>query len=91
VLADERVLDVANVVWCAGFRPDFTWIDLPVFGPDGEPLHHRGVVAGAPGLYFVGRFFQYALTSSLIDGVGRDAEHVAAQIASRDAMRLAPP
>jgi hypothetical protein len=59
--------------------------------PDGEPLHHRGVVAGAPGLYFAGRFFQYALTSSLIYGVGRDAEHIAAQIASRDAVRLAPP
>jgi hypothetical protein len=48
--------------------------------------HQRGVVAGALGLYFVGRFFLYALTSSLIHGTGRDAEHIAAQIAGKGAI-----
>jgi putative flavoprotein involved in K+ transport len=81
-LDDGRVLDVANVVWCTGFRPDFGWIDLPVFGDDGEPLHERGVVESAPGLYFVGRPFLYGFTSSLIGGVGRDAEHIARHIAA---------
>ena len=37
LLEDGRALEVANVVWCTGFRPDFGWIDLPVVGPDGEP------------------------------------------------------
>ena len=42
LLEDGRVLDVANVIWCTGFRPDFSWIDLPVFDDDGEPRAHRG-------------------------------------------------
>jgi putative flavoprotein involved in K+ transport len=79
-LEDGRVLDVANVIWCTGFRPDFGWIDLPVFGNDGEPVHERGVVEAEPGLYFVGRPFLYGFTSSLIGGVGRDAEHIAKRI-----------
>ena len=84
VLEDGRVLDVANVIWCTGFRADFGWIDLPVFGDDGEPVHERGVVAGEPGLYFVGRPFQFGFTSSLIGGVGRDAEHLVKHIAARE-------
>ena len=54
-LEDGRVLeDVRTVVWCTGFRPDFRWIQLPVFGSEGYPHHRRGIVAGAPGLGFVG-------------------------------------
>ena len=83
VLQDGRVLDVANVVWCTGFHPGFSWIDLPVFGEDGEPRHERGVVAGAPGLYFVGLDFLYAFSSTMIHGVGRDADHIVEAIASR--------
>jgi putative flavoprotein involved in K+ transport len=83
VLDDGRVLEVANVIWCTGFVPDFAWIDLPVFGEDGGPVHDRGVVGSEPGLYFVGLNFLYAMNSSLVGGVGRDAEHIAKHIASR--------
>ena len=84
VLEDQRVLQVANIIWCTGFRPDFSWIDLPVFGEDEiEPKHMRGIVANEPGLYFVGLFFLYAASSGLVGGVGRDAEHVVAALASR--------
>ena len=83
MLEDGCVVDAANVLWCTGFRADFGWIDLPVFDPDGEPRHERGIIESEPGLYFVGRFFQYAFTSSLLGGVGRDAEHVAKHIATR--------
>jgi putative flavoprotein involved in K+ transport len=81
VLDDGRSLDVANIIWCTGFVPDFAWIDLPVFTEDGGPLHDRGIVGSQPGLYFVGLVFLYAMTSSLVGGVGRDAEHIAEQIA----------
>jgi putative flavoprotein involved in K+ transport len=86
VLEDQRLLQVANVIWCTGFRPDFSWIDLPVFddGKPREPLHHRGIVTGEPGLYFLGLFFLYAMSSGFLRGVGRDAEHIAAHIASRE-------
>ena len=83
VLEDGRVLDVANVVWCTGFHPGFSWIDLPILGERGEPEHHRGVVAKEPGLGFVGLHFLYAMSSGMIHGVGRDAAHVAEAIAGR--------
>ena len=95
VVGDDRVLDVANVVWCTGFRPDFSWIDVPVF--DGrphpkEPVHERGVVPDAPGLYFVGLFFLHALSSSLLCGVDRDARYVVDHLVSRSSSvgRAAP-
>lgn len=82
LLADDRVLEVANVVWCTGFRHDFSWIDLPGLG-DGEPPHRRGVIDGQPGLYLVGLHFLYAMSSAMIHGAGRDAEHIARHIATR--------
>jgi putative flavoprotein involved in K+ transport len=83
VLEDDRVLDVANVIWCTGFRTDFRWIDLPVFGEDGQPLHYRGVVESAPGLYFLGLVFLYSLSSDVLPSRGRDAKYIAKHIAAR--------
>jgi putative flavoprotein involved in K+ transport len=82
LLADGRVLEVGNVVWCTGFHHDFSWIDLPGFN-GGEPPHQRGVVDSQPGLYLVGLHFLYAMSSAMIHGVGRDAEHIARHIATR--------
>jgi putative flavoprotein involved in K+ transport len=82
LLEDGRVMAVANLIWCTGSRPDFGWVDLPVLGQDGLPRHDRGVAASQPGLYFVGLWFLSGFTSSLLGGVGRDAERVADHIAS---------
>ena len=87
LLEDGRRLDVANVIWCTGFDPAFSWIDLPVFGPDGEPRHEAGVVTDVPGLYFVGLQFQYAFSSDMIHGVGRDAARIATAVAARQRVR----
>lgn len=83
LLEDGRVVEAANVIWCTGFHPGFSWIDLPVFGEGGLPLQHRGVVPNEPGLYFVGLHFLYAMSSTMIHGVGRDAAYVADVIAGR--------
>jgi len=83
LLDDGRVLDVANVVWCTGFRQDFDWVRLPVLGDDGWPTELRGVVPTAPGLFFCGLAFQYAFSSMVFMGVGRDADYVARQIVAR--------
>jgi putative flavoprotein involved in K+ transport len=81
VLDDGRVLDVANVVWCTGFRPDYSWIRLPYeLGEDGYPVQYRGVVSSSPGLYFVGLPFLHSFASMLIGGAGRDAERVVRHI-----------
>ena len=81
VLDDGRVLDVANVVWCTGFRPDYSWIRLPFeLGEDGYPVQYRGVASSSPGLYFVGLPFLHSFASMLIGGAGRDAERVVRHI-----------
>ena len=77
MLDDGQVIDAANVVWCTGFRQVFDWIKLPIFDGRGWPVEYRGVVEGAPGLYFCGLSFQYAFSSMILPGVGRDAEYVA--------------
>jgi putative flavoprotein involved in K+ transport len=84
VLGDGRVLvDIANVIWCTGFRQVFDWIDLPIFGADGWPREMRGVVPEAPGLFFCGLAFQYAFSSTVLPGVGRDAAYIARNIEAR--------
>jgi hypothetical protein len=80
VLADGRMMEVSNVIWCTGFRPDFDWIDLPILDDAGHVVHQRGVVSSAPGLYVVGQFFLHSLTSSLVGGVGRDTAYIARHI-----------
>jgi putative flavoprotein involved in K+ transport len=91
MLDDGRVLDVQNVIWCTGFRRDFSWIRIPFeVDEDGYPVQYRGVVASAPGLYFVGLLFLHSFASMLIAGTGRDAERVAKHIATRPASLEAP-
>jgi putative flavoprotein involved in K+ transport len=82
-LDDGRVPDVTNVVWCTGFHPGFSWLDLPVLDQAGEPRHQRGLVPEEPGLAFVGLHFLYAMSSGMIHGVGRDAERIADAVAGR--------
>jgi putative flavoprotein involved in K+ transport len=88
---DGRALDIANVVWCTGYHPGFSWVELPVFDANGEPLQDRGVARGEPGLYFVGLHFLYAMSSAMIHGVGRDADYVAGVIAERSRSTPAVP
>lgn len=76
LLANGRLMEVDCVIWATGFRPNFKWINLPIFEDNGYPRHRRGVVPEAPGLYFVGLHFQSALTSALLGGVGADAQYV---------------
>jgi len=83
LLENGQVLDAPNVVWCTGFKPAFSWVDLPVFDDHGLPQQYRGVVNNEPGLYFVGLHFLYAMSSTMIHGVGRDAAHIAEVIATR--------
>jgi putative flavoprotein involved in K+ transport len=82
LLEDGTVLTVSNVIWCTGYAPDYHWIDLSVPTHNGFPIHDRGIVASCPGLYFIGLLFLYSLSSALVGGVGRDAEHIVDHIVS---------
>jgi putative flavoprotein involved in K+ transport len=87
VLSDGTTLQVANVIWATGFRQVFDWVDLPMLGEDGWPEEYRGVVDRVPGLFFCGLSFQFAFSSMVLPGVGRDADHVAARIVARSPRR----
>lgn len=84
-LDDGSVLEVANVIWATGFHHDYSWLDLPVLDESGWPREFRGVAHDVDGVFFCGLAFQYAFSSMLLHGVGRDAEHVVRRIqAGRD-------
>jgi putative flavoprotein involved in K+ transport len=82
-LEGGRRLQADTIVWCTGFGRDYSWIQFPVAGPDGYPLHTGGVADDERGLYFVGLPYQTRLASGLIGGVGEDARSVAEVIAGR--------
>lgn len=69
-----------TVIWCTGYHPGLDWIDLPAFDESGAPRHRFGKAADVAGLYFVGLPFQYAVSSTIVAGVGRDARRVATWI-----------
>ena len=76
-------LRVSTVVWCTGSEPDYGWLNLPVFGSDGRPRHHRGVSDAEPGLYFVGLDFQFSQASATIQGVDQDARYLVRRLRRR--------
>jgi len=90
LLSDDRILDIKNVIWCTGYDPGFSWIRLPIFGDDGQPMHQRGVVMNVPGMYFVGLHFLYSMSSATLIGVGRDANHVVKDIQLRASALMTP-
>lgn len=83
VTDEGRTLDVQNVIWCTGYAPSTSFVELPIFDESNEPMHEAGVVTREPGLYFVGLPFLYSMSSSMIHGVGRDARRIARLAAER--------
>ena len=91
---DGGELEVDAVLWATGYRPDYSWIDAPIFDEDGRLRHRRGVT-DAPGLYFLGLTWQHTRGSALIGWVEDDAEYIADLIAAerrgRDDSRTVEP
>jgi putative flavoprotein involved in K+ transport len=79
---DYRAAGITSVVWCVGFRTDYSWLDLPVFNGRGQPSHVRGVTP-VPGIYFLGLPWLYTWGSGRFSGVARDAEYLAEYIEAR--------
>ena len=77
--ADGSELDVDAVIWATGYRPNHSWIKLPVADPNGGVRHRRGVT-DVPGLYFLGLSWQHTRGSALLGSVKHDAEFIAEQI-----------
>ncbi len=77
--ADGDALEVDAVIWATGYRPDHSWIRLPIAGPDRVVRHRRGVTE-VPGLYFLGLSWQYTRGSALLGWVKEDAAFIARQV-----------
>jgi putative flavoprotein involved in K+ transport len=79
--ADGGTLDAAVVIWATGYRPDYSWIDIPGVVQDGQVPHRRGVTE-VPGLYFLGLTWQYTRGSALLGFVNDDAAYLTSRIAA---------
>jgi len=77
--ADGSELEVDAVIWATGYRPDHSWIDLPINGNDGRLRHRRGVT-DVPGLSFLGLSWQHTRGSALLGFVADDAAFIAGQL-----------
>jgi putative flavoprotein involved in K+ transport len=73
--------DFRTVLWATGYRPDYSWLQVPVLDRKGRIRHDGGVVTESPGLYLMGLQFMRRRKSALIDGAGDDARDLAAHIA----------
>jgi len=78
---DPQAAGIGSIIWSIGFRPDFSWLDAPVFNGRGYPGHERGVT-DLPGLYFVGLPWLHTWGSGRFSGIARDAEFLVEIIAS---------
>ena len=85
LLANGEVLRPRTLIWATGFRRAYDWIDLPVTVVDGDgwPLHDGGISTRVQGLAFVGLPFQRSAASSLLGGVGRDAQYVVERLTAK--------
>jgi putative flavoprotein involved in K+ transport len=86
---DGRELEVNAVIWATGYRPDYSWIELPIFDGAGRLRHRRGVT-DVPGLYFLGLTWQHTRGSALIGWVKDDAEFIAERIAESQKSKVRP-
>jgi putative flavoprotein involved in K+ transport len=87
---DGSHVEVDAVIWATGYRPDYSWIKLPIFDERGRPRHRRGVT-DVPGLSFLGLTWQYTRGSALIGWVKDDAEYMAEQIAAHQESKARVP
>jgi putative flavoprotein involved in K+ transport len=86
---DGSEIEVDAVIWATGYRPDFSWIDLPILDSNGRLRHRRGVT-DVPGLYFLGLTWQWTRGSALIGWVKDDAAFLAERIAGFDEAKTRP-
>ena len=73
--------EIKTIIWATGYRPDYSWLELPVLDRKGMIRHDGGVVS-SPGVYLMGTQFLRRRKSALIDGAGDDARDLSAHLAS---------
>src|SRR6266487_242385 len=83
VFEDGSEQDIDAIIWATGYRPDFSWIDVPTIKDESGRIIHRRGVTDAPGVVFIGLTWQHTRGSALIGFVGDDAAFIADRMDSR--------
>jgi putative flavoprotein involved in K+ transport len=78
---DLRSGEIRTIIWATGYRPDLSWLELPVLNPRGRLIHDGGVTR-FPGLYLMGMPFLRRRKSTLIDGAAADARDLTLHLAA---------
>jgi putative flavoprotein involved in K+ transport len=78
---------ITSIIWCIGFQPDFSWVDVPVFNGRSYPGHTRGVTA-YKGLYFLGLPWLHTWGSGRFSGISRDARYVVENLSAARPVEL---
>ena len=73
---------ISTIIWASGYRPDYSWLELPVLDRKGMIVHDGGIVLRAPGVYLMGMQFLRRRKSALIDGAGDDVRDLSDHLAS---------
>ena len=73
---------IQTIIWATGFRPDYSWLDVPVLDAKGMVRHDGGVVVDSPGMYLIGMPFLRRRKSSFIDGANHDAQDLILELVS---------
>jgi putative flavoprotein involved in K+ transport len=81
LIVDLARNNIRTIIWCTGYRPDYTWLEAPVLDHKGM-IRHDGGITASPGLYLMGAPFLRRRKSTLIDGAGDDARELSAHLAS---------
>jgi putative flavoprotein involved in K+ transport len=81
LMLDLAASGIRTIVWATGFRPDFSWLDVPAFDRKGRLVHDGGVVS-SPGLYLMAMPFLRRRKSTLIDGAAADARDLSSHLAA---------
>jgi putative flavoprotein involved in K+ transport len=71
---------IRTIVWATGYRPDHSWLDIPVLDRSGRIRHDGGVVSDVPGLYLLGMPFLRRRASTFIHGADGDTEELGAHL-----------
>jgi putative flavoprotein involved in K+ transport len=79
LLLDLNTGQIKTIIWATGYRPDYSWLDIPVLDHKGR-VRHDGGVTDCPGLYLIGMPFLRRRKSSLIDGAGDDARDLSTHL-----------
>jgi putative flavoprotein involved in K+ transport len=72
---------ISTIIWATGFRPDYSWLDVPVLDRKGQ-LRHQGGIVDAPGLYALGLPFLRRRKSSFLHGAEDDAQALSLHLAN---------